>query len=91
MSKPTPPTLADLEEHRQSIKAKFGDDIVMAYANISMTQLSIARHFGGATVQGKMFLYNPADDSLIREDVAKWIVSQKKKQAKAALKLAKGE
>jgi hypothetical protein len=47
-----------------------------------MTQLSIARHYGGAKVQGKHFVYNPADDSLIREDVVKWI-AKKRKAAKA--------
>jgi|LakMenEpi03Aug12_release.lakeMendotaPanAssembly.Ray.scaffolds.fasta_scaffold4944881_1 hypothetical protein len=75
-------TLEDLQEFRDELTAKFGEGVGLAYANVSMTQLSIARHYGGAKVQGKHFVYNPADDSLIREDVVKWI-AKKRKAAKA--------
>jgi len=75
-------TIEDLREFREELKAKFGADASVAYANVSMTLLSIARHYGGATVQGKHFVYNPDDDSLIREDVVKWI-AKKRKTAKA--------
>ena len=75
-------TIEDLREFQQELKAKFGADASVAYANVSMTLLSIARHYGGATVQGKHFVYNPDDDSLIREDVVKWI-AKKRKTAKA--------
>jgi hypothetical protein len=75
-------TIEDLREFQQELKAKFGADASVAYANVSMTQLSVARHYGGANVQGKHFVYNPADDSLIREDVVKW-VAKKRKTAKA--------
>jgi hypothetical protein len=73
-------TLQDLREFGDELKAKFGASV--AYSNVSMSQLSIARHYGGATVQGKHFVYNPADDSLIRDDVVKWI-AKKRKAAKA--------
>lgn len=74
-------TIEDLRQLQDEIKAKFGASATVAYANVSMTQLSIARHYGGAKVQGKHFAYNPADDSLIREDVVKWI-AKKRKEAK---------
>jgi hypothetical protein len=74
----TPPTLAELQEHRAALIEKFGSRETVAHANVSMTQLSIARHYGGINFNGKHFIYNPADDSLIREDVAKWIVKQRK-------------
>ena len=71
-------TIEDLKEFREELRAKFGKDANIAYANVTMTQLSIARHYGGATVQGKCFVYNPFDDSLIREDVVKWIAKRRK-------------
>ena len=71
-------TIEDVREFQEELKAKFGADASVAYANVSMTQLSIARFYGGANVQGKHFVYNPEDDSLIREDVVKWIVKKRK-------------
>ena len=70
-------TIEDLREYQTELQFKFGNESV-AYTNVSMTQLSIARHYGGCKVQGKHFVYNPMDDSLIREDVVKWIAKQKK-------------
>jgi hypothetical protein len=79
---PTPekkqPTVADVLKHQDELKAQFGTNNNVAYSNVSFTQLSIARHFGGLEVQGKYYLYNPDDDSLIREDVVKWIVKKRK-------------
>ncbi|MCR9292070.1 MAG: hypothetical protein NXI32_05080 [bacterium] len=72
------PTIEDLKLYQDELKSRFGADANIAYANITRTQLSVARHYGGATVQGKHFIYNPEDDSLIREDVVQWIVKQKK-------------
>lgn len=40
--------------------------------NVSMTQLSIARHYGGITFQGEEYTYIPTTDELIRNDVMKW-------------------
>ena len=47
--------------------------------NVSMTQLSIARHYGGCTYQGDYYIYLPHTDELIREDVLKW---KRKKERK---------
>lgn len=40
--------------------------------NVSMTQMSIARYFGGIKVNGYDYIYNPMTDELIRSDVLKW-------------------
>ena len=72
-------SIEDIRQFADELEQKFGADAQIAYANVSMTQLSIARHFGGCKVQGKNFVYNATDDSLIREDVAKWIDKRKKK------------
>jgi len=37
--------------------------------NVSYTQLSVARHYGGCTFQGRDYRYCPVDDTLIRADV----------------------
>jgi len=71
-------TINDIREFADDIEQKFGADAEIAYAGVSMTQLSIARHYGGCKVNGKYFVYNPLDDSLIREDVVKWIAKRKK-------------
>jgi len=36
-------------------------------------------------IDGQHFIYNPVDDSLMREDVAKWLVQRKKQDAKQGL------
>jgi len=46
--------------------------------NVSMTQLSIARHFGGCKYQGDFYTYLPHTDELIRNDVLKWQQKQKR-------------
>jgi len=46
--------------------------------NVSMTQLSIARHCGGCTYQGESYIYIPHTDELIRKDVLRWKQAQKK-------------
>lgn len=40
--------------------------------NVSMTQLSIARHYGGCKFQGDSYTYLPDTDELIRNDVLRW-------------------
>ena len=48
--------------------------------NVSQTQLSIARHYGGIKYNGESYTYLPLTDELIRNDVLKW----KQKQDKAS-------
>jgi len=45
--------------------------------NVRMTQLSIARHYGGITFNGDSYTYLPHTDELIRDDVLKWKTKQK--------------
>ena len=39
--------------------------------NVSRTQLSIARHYGGITYNGAAYTYLAESDSLVRNDVLK--------------------
>lgn len=66
-------TIALLAAYQDELKGAFGEYESIAYNNVSMTQLSIARFYGCANVNGRMFIYNPADDSLIRDDVVEWM------------------
>lgn len=52
---------------------KFGADGGWAYRNVSDTQLSIARHYGGIKVNDNFFYYLPETDELFRADVVKWL------------------
>ena len=45
-------------------------------ANVSHTQLSIARYYGAINFNGFKYIYNPMTDELIREDVLKWKTKQ---------------
>lgn len=71
-------TLDDLRKYQTELESEFGSGTTVAYANVSMGQLSVGWQYGGATVQGHLFVYNPVDDSLIREDVVKWVAKRKK-------------
>ena len=61
--------------------------------NVSMTQLSIARHYGGCTYQGDSYTYLPHTDELIRDDVLNWQRKQKRaaKTPKRAAKTPNAE
>ena len=39
--------------------------------NVSRSQFSIARHYGGIKLNGASYVYDPETDTLIREDVLK--------------------
>lgn len=75
-------TLETLKEHQAALIEKFGADAKIAFAGVSMSQLSIARLYGGCKVNGHSFIYNPTDDSLIREDVVKWMAKRTGKKEK---------
>lgn len=44
---------------------------VERYGGVSTSILSVARHYGRATVQGSLYHYDSVADELIREDVLK--------------------
>ena len=49
---------------------------------VSHTQFSVARHYGGATVNGWAYAYLPDTDELIRQDVMKWLKRRRKMESK---------
>jgi hypothetical protein len=80
-----------------AVFAQFGVREPLAYADISNTQLSVFRHYGGGSVNGHAFYYVPETDELLRHDVIKWIERQRsdaviaKRQAEeAAARAAQG-
>ena len=71
------------EDERLRLHMDWPDsDAVLGWADVSMTQLSLARHSGGATVNGHRYTYFPATDELWRDDVVK-LVKAWRKEAKA--------
>ena len=70
---------------------KFGVLKHLAFAHVSNTQLSIARHYGGIQFDGHSFTYIPATDELIRDDVLKFIVKQRRAAAKQVPSLIASE
>ena len=56
-------------------------DTALAIGNVSCSQLSIVRYYGGVIYNGKQYIYVPEIDAIIREDVHKWAM-QEMKQAK---------
>ena len=73
-----------VKENAAVIAAKFGSTTGVLYRNVSQTQLSIARYYGGCKVQGHDYVYDPTDDSLIRSDVLKFLKRREKALKKAA-------
>jgi len=51
--------------------------------DVSCTQLSIARHYGGCTYGGREYFYIPTTDELMREDVVRWITARREAERKA--------
>jgi hypothetical protein len=45
--------------------------------NVTMTQFSIARHYGGIKFNGESYTYLPNTDELIRDDVLRWLKKKK--------------
>ena len=64
--------------------SKLDRDTPFAISGVSNGQLSIARHYGGCTFQGKKYIYMPLTDELIRDDVMKWLEKYRKRQKKQA-------
>lgn len=49
------------------------------YNNVSVSQFSIARHYGGLTIQGESYKYDYANDALIRDkDIKQYCIEIKK-------------
>ena len=61
-------------------------DPAWQYADISQTQLSVARHAGGAVINGWAYVYDARDDSLTRGDVHRIVMALRRADEKAARK-----
>lgn len=46
--------------------------------NVTQTQFSVARHYGCCTFQGRFYVYFPATDELIRDDVLKEVTKARR-------------
>jgi hypothetical protein len=68
--------LSDLDSCPLHRKSPFG------ITNVTQTQFSIARYYGGINFNGSMYIYYPDTDELIREDVMKWRAKELKKKHK---------
>ena len=74
-----------VKENATAIAAKFGSTTGVLYRNITQTQFSIARHYGGCKISGHEYFYDPTDDSLIRSDVLKFLKRRTKAKKTAAV------
>ena len=59
-------------------ESKLDRDEPYAIGGVTQGQLSIARHYGGCTYQGKHYIYMPATDELVRDDVVAWLAKYRK-------------
>jgi hypothetical protein len=85
MSNQVQSRLSGLEECPLRRKTPFG------MRNVSMTQLSIARHYGCIRYNGEPYTYFADTDELVRDDVLKWQKKQEKARAKPAASQAAPE
>lgn len=83
-------TLNEIRQYEPQIRERFKRSDTIAYENVSQTQLSVARYFGMAKVNNHTFVYNPDDDSLIRDDVLAF-VNKLKRQEKKTKKEKQGD
>lgn len=60
-------------------------------ARASESFFSVARHYGGCTIEGKLYTYFPATDELIRDDVLRAVTKMRKDAAKVARDAAKAK
>ena len=65
---------------------KLGPQDNLGWRDVRWTPLSVARFYGGATVNGAAYEYIEATDELVRKDVAKMIRSAWRKRDKASAK-----
>lgn len=84
-------TLTDAE--RAALLAVLDPNEVFIHRGVSGGILSIARHYGGATVDCKRYKYIADSDELVRDDVLLLVEKMRKAQRKAdrmAAKAAQG-
>jgi hypothetical protein len=47
------------------------EEAPLVVLNVSRSYFSVARHYGGCTIQGKKYIYMTLQDALIRQDKIK--------------------
>lgn len=60
-----------------------------AMRNVSSGFFSVARHYGGAKINGASYTYFPESDELIRDDVLQWITKRRKAQKRSRVEAAR--
>ena len=63
--------------------SKLSRDTPFLMRQVSATQLSISRHYGGCKFNGEHYTYLPLTDELIRDDVLKFVNKLRKSPKKA--------
>ena len=71
------------EEIDALLASRLPRDTPFIIAHVRHSQLSVARHYGGARYNGWAYTYMPATDELIRDDVLKWVSRRRRMQKKA--------
>jgi hypothetical protein len=67
-----------LPQETDLAKCPLNHDTPFVFRNVSMSQLSIARHYGGIRYNGELYTYFPQTDELVRDDVLQWWSSYEK-------------
>ena len=75
-----PSHLTDSERLRLSFHPFPPGDAPIGYADVSRTPLSIARHYGGITVNDHRYTYCAESDELWRDDVLKLVRKWRKEK-----------
>ena len=76
--------LDEIKAHSDELAEKLKTDAPFAIDNVTMTQFSIARHYGGISFKGYQYNYLDTEDILIRQDVEK-VLRDKSKRLKKEL------
>lgn len=69
-------------EYEALLKSELPNDPPYIMQAVSYGQLSIARYYGGCTYNKVHYVYIPATDELLRDDVVKWLKTYRKKAKK---------
>ena len=59
--------------------------------NVSASQFSVSRYFGGMTYQDRHYIYDHHSDELVRADVRKWLADSGRAARRAAKQHAKNQ
>lgn len=81
MRKLLPSCLTDAEKLRLSFHPFQPCDAPIGYADVSRSQLSLARHSGAATINGHRYTYCADSDELWRDDVLALVHEWRKEPA----------